>query len=207
MTAKSRSIRRDREPGSLEGIRAGESLDDFEKRVGDDAPEWTDEDFKRARPIGDFPQLKAAIERARRQPRPPEPDVKVSAPVAARFDDQHLHIALADGRELTVPLTWYPDLVTATPAERQAFVLTPDGLRWPQFHEEASIASILRTQLKIEELRRARGQRGPQKTPTKQRISLRLDRDIVESYRAAGPGWQTRINDDLARIQKRKKHG
>src|SRR5690349_19738441 len=40
---------------------------------------------------------------------------------------------------------------------------------------------------------RARGQRGPQKTPTKERITLRLDRDIVESYRAGGPGWQTRI--------------
>ena len=57
-----------------------------------------------------------------------------------------------------------------------------------------------------EKLARARGQRGPQKTPTKERVTLRLDRAVVESYRADGPGWQTRINDDLARLQKRKKH-
>jgi len=187
----------------MEGILPGESLDDFEKRVGDDAPEWTEDDFKRARPISDFPELKAALERAQRQPRPPQPEVEVSPPVAARFDEKHLHIDLADGRTLTVPLTWYPDLVTATPDERQAFVLTPEGLHWPQFHEEASIASILRTQIKIDELERARGQRGPQKSPTKERVALRLDRNIVDHFRHDGPGWQTRTSDALAERVKR----
>jgi uncharacterized protein (DUF4415 family) len=41
------------------------------------------------------------------------------------------------------------------------------------------------------------GQRGPQRTPTKVRVSLRLDRDIVERFKAQGPGWQTRINEAL----------
>lgn len=54
---------------------------------------------------------------------------------------------------------------------------------------------------------RARGQRGPQKSPTKERVTLRLDRDVVASYRDSGPGWQTRINDDLAKLHKRRKHG
>jgi uncharacterized protein (DUF4415 family) len=45
---------------------------------------------------------------------------------------------------------------------------------------------------------RARGQRGPQKSPVKERIGLRLDQDIVEHFRATGPGWQSRINDILA---------
>ena len=39
--------------------------------------------------------------------------------------------------------------------------------------------------------------RGPQKEPTKQLISLRLDRTVVEHFKAQGPGWQTRINDVL----------
>jgi uncharacterized protein (DUF4415 family) len=39
--------------------------------------------------------------------------------------------------------------------------------------------------------------RGPQKTPTKEAVSLRLDRDVVEHYRAKGPGWQTEINKVL----------
>jgi uncharacterized protein (DUF4415 family) len=44
---------------------------------------------------------------------------------------------------------------------------------------------------------RYRGQRGPQQEPTKERISLRVDRDVVAAYRATGPGWQTRANDAL----------
>jgi len=39
--------------------------------------------------------------------------------------------------------------------------------------------------------------RGPQKAPTKEMISVRLDRDLVERLRATGPGWQARINETL----------
>jgi len=46
-------------------------------------------------------------------------------------------------------------------------------------------------------VRRYRGQRGPQKSPTKELISLRVDRDVVAAYRATGTGWQTRANDAL----------
>lgn len=112
MTANARATKRVRTPGTLEGIRPGESPDDFEKRVGDDIPEWTEKDFARARPISDFPELQEAFERAR-------------------------------------------------------------------------------------------GQRGPQKTPVKDRVGLRLDHDVVEHFRATGPGWQSRINDILVEHVKR----
>jgi len=49
----------------------------------------------------------------------------------------------------------------------------------------------------VEAIRRYRGQRGPQKAPTKEMISLRVDRDIVAAYRATGPGWQARANEAL----------
>ena len=39
--------------------------------------------------------------------------------------------------------------------------------------------------------------RGVQKSPTKQAISLRIDADVLERYRATGPGWQGRMNDAL----------
>jgi len=39
--------------------------------------------------------------------------------------------------------------------------------------------------------------RGPQKRPTKRLISLRLDPDVIEHFRARGPGWQARINATL----------
>lgn len=45
--------------------------------------------------------------------------------------------------------------------------------------------------------RRRRGQRGPQKTPTKVQLTLRVDRGVLEAYRATGPGWQRRMNDAL----------
>lgn len=32
---------------------------------------------------------------------------------------------------------------------------------------------------------------------TKERISLRVDKDVLEKYRASGPGWQTRMNEAL----------
>jgi uncharacterized protein (DUF4415 family) len=39
--------------------------------------------------------------------------------------------------------------------------------------------------------------RGPQKAPTKQRVTIRLSPQIVEYFQASGPGWQTRINQTL----------
>ena len=36
--------------------------------------------------------------------------------------------------------------------------------------------------------------RGPQKAPTKERVTMRLSREVVARFRASGPGWQTRID-------------
>lgn len=54
-----------------------------------------------------------------------------------------------------------------------------------------------------EAVRRYRGQRGPQKSPTKELVSLRVDRDVVAAYRATGPGWQNRAGEAL-RLYARK---
>lgn len=37
----------------------------------------------------------------------------------------------------------------------------------------------------------------PKAANPKVAVSLRLDRDVVEKFRATGPGWQTRINEAL----------
>lgn len=44
--------------------------------------------------------------------------------------------------------------------------------------------------------RRAR-LRGPQRAPTKEQVTLRLDQDVIAKFRATGPGWQSRINAAL----------
>jgi uncharacterized protein (DUF4415 family) len=36
-------------------------------------------------------------------------------------------------------------------------------------------------------------------------VTMRLDADVLESYRALGAGWQTQINADLRRARKLKK--
>lgn len=53
-------------------------------------------------------------------------------------------------------------------------------------------------------LRRKVGVRGPQKSPTKERITIRLSQDVVQRFRATGEGWQTRV--DVALQNWLKKH-
>jgi len=45
--------------------------------------------------------------------------------------------------------------------------------------------------------KRKPGERGPQKAPTKVQVTLRLDRSVVDHFKASGPGWQTRMNAAL----------
>lgn len=42
--------------------------------------------------------------------------------------------------------------------------------------------------------------RGPNKAPTKRLVSLRLSPEVIDTYKAGGPGWQSRIDADLRRI-------
>lgn len=37
----------------------------------------------------------------------------------------------------------------------------------------------------------------PKADKTKRRVTMRLDPEIVDSFKAAGPGWQTRMNRAL----------
>lgn len=46
-------------------------------------------------------------------------------------------------------------------------------------------------------LRKKLGVRGPQKAPIKERITIRLSREVVEQFRASGEGWQTRVDAAL----------
>jgi uncharacterized protein (DUF4415 family) len=46
--------------------------------------------------------------------------------------------------------------------------------------------------------------RGPNKAPTKKLVSIRLSGQVLEAYKAMGPGWQSRIDQDLRRINKIK---
>jgi uncharacterized protein (DUF4415 family) len=45
--------------------------------------------------------------------------------------------------------------------------------------------------------------RGPQKTPTKIAVSIRLSPEVISHFKAKGPGWQSRINNALRKIVKK----
>jgi uncharacterized protein (DUF4415 family) len=49
-----------------------------------------------------------------------------------------------------------------------------------------------------------RGKRGPQKTPTKKLVSLRLSPEVIDHFKSSGPGWQTRIDSTLLESIKRR---
>ena len=44
--------------------------------------------------------------------------------------------------------------------------------------------------------------RGPNKSPIKKLVSIRLSGQVIDAYRAKGPGWQSRIDADLRKINK-----
>lgn len=62
------------------------------------------------------------------------------------IDDAQLSVALMDGREITVPLTWYPRLAKATPEQRQHWTISGAGygIHWPEIDEDLSSEGLLR---------------------------------------------------------------
>jgi len=57
-----------------------------------------------------------------------------------------LHVALADGRAVSVPLEWYPRLQDATPKDRNNWNLIGGGLgiHWEDLDQDVSVESLLR---------------------------------------------------------------
>lgn len=39
--------------------------------------------------------------------------------------------------------------------------------------------------------------RGPQKTPVKRMVTIRLSSEVVDGFKAGGPGWQGRVDSVL----------
>jgi hypothetical protein len=71
-------------------------------------------------------------------------EIEDSRPVDARCDDAQLHVRLADGREVSTPLWWYPRLAAASADARSEIELMPMGIHWPEIDEDISVASMLR---------------------------------------------------------------
>ena len=60
-----------------------------------------------------------------------------------RFDEDSMWVTLDDGRVLGVPLAWFPRLMEASPAEREAVEIGAFGLHWEALDEDVSVEGLL----------------------------------------------------------------
>lgn len=60
--------------------------------------------------------------------------------------DSVLRVTLADGRELSAPLEWFPRLRDATAEQRGHWRLIGggEGIHWPDVDEDIAVATLLR---------------------------------------------------------------
>jgi hypothetical protein len=62
-----------------------------------------------------------------------------------RFDEDTMWVILADGRQLGVPLAYFPRLLRATPAQRERHIISGGGtgLHWDDLDEDISVPALL----------------------------------------------------------------
>jgi hypothetical protein len=72
-------------------------------------------------------------------------DVEPLAVDVACTDDA-LRVTLADGREISAPLVWFPRLLKAAPEQRASWRLIGGGvgIHWESIDEDISVESLLR---------------------------------------------------------------
>jgi len=65
--------------------------------------------------------------------------------IVVRFEGDMLQIQLTDGREISVPLEWFPTLRDATETQRNNWRLIGRGIgiHWEDLDEDISVAGLL----------------------------------------------------------------
>ncbi|MGC1503789.1 MAG: DUF2442 domain-containing protein [Sulfitobacter sp.] len=66
-----------------------------------------------------------------------------------RFDADTTWVSLEDGRTLSVPLAWFPRLMGASPAQRDAVEVTAFGLHWEALDEDISVPALLAERVRV----------------------------------------------------------
>jgi hypothetical protein len=71
----------------------------------------------------------------------------VAEPKATKvhFDNDTMWVDIADGRQLGVPLAYFPRLIKATEQQRDNYIISGGGvgLHWDDLDEDISVASLL----------------------------------------------------------------
>jgi uncharacterized protein (DUF4415 family) len=98
-----------------------------------------------------------------------------------------------------------PELTDAEEAAIQAGIAKdPDNPEWTDedWSRARPAAEVLPPELYAALTKRSRGR--PKAEAPKQKVTMRLDADVIEGLRATGPGWQVRVNDALRRLIRRR---
>ena len=69
--------------------------------------------------------------------------------IDVKFTKTALHLVLADGREISAPLEWFPRLRDANDVDRRAWRLIGKGIgvHWSKIDEDISVKSLMRVNL------------------------------------------------------------
>ncbi len=61
------------------------------------------------------------------------------------FDDENMWLELTDGRQLSVPLAYFPRLLHSTPEQRQKYEMSGGGtgLHWEEIDEDIRVSGLL----------------------------------------------------------------
>ena len=72
-------------------------------------------------------------------------EINVPEAMTVSVTEDALAVQLSDGRDISVPLSWYPRLVHATPEERDHWELIGggQGIHWPDLDEDISVEMLL----------------------------------------------------------------
>ena len=64
---------------------------------------------------------------------------------AVKFDADNMWVILSDGRQLGVPLAYFPRLAKASPAQRKKYIVSGGGigLHWDELDEDISVPALL----------------------------------------------------------------
>ena len=61
------------------------------------------------------------------------------------FDENKMHISLEDGREMSIPIDWFPSLRDASKEQRDNWRLIGDGegIHWEDLDEDILVEALL----------------------------------------------------------------
>ena len=65
--------------------------------------------------------------------------------LSARAETDRIIAVMSDGREVSIPIAWFPKLMNATDQQRAKMEVSPGGygIHWPEIDEDISVKAFV----------------------------------------------------------------